>query len=812
MTTRTLAGWIVSLIVAIAFTPPDVAAIQLEPVLTGLSSPLFVTSARDGSDRLFVVERAGVIKVLQPGDTSPTVFLDIAAKVRSGGEQGLLGLAFHPQFSSSSNRRFFVNYTRSADGATVIAEYRTSVGDANIADPTEKILLTIAQPFSNHNGGMLAFGPDGFLYIGMGDGGDANDPGRRAQNINELLGKILRLDVNVPDGSQPPYASPSTNPFFGATSGADEIFAVGMRNPWRFSFDRETGQLYVGDVGQGAAEEIDIVTLGGNYGWRVREGFNCTNLDPALCNASGFTDPITAYAHTNGRCSVTGGYVYRGSRATLPAGTYVYGDYCSGEIFTFPGGSANVLLDTGLNISSFGEDESGEIYVVGLGGTVHRITSELVCTFSLSPTSRSVPAAGIQGAIATVTAPAGCDWTATSNANWISITSGLTGNGNGDVVFDVAPNSGSASNRTGTLTIAGRTFTVTEAGCTLSVSPTSRSVPVGGVTEAVAGVSAPAGCAWTAASTDQWIGITSGTSGSGNGQVAFTVAPNFDSTSTRRGTLTIAGRTFTVTQAGCTLSLAPTSRSVAVAGIPSAGAGVSAPAGCTWTAASNDPWITLTSNPSGSGNSQVAFKVDPNFASTTPRTGTLTIAGRTFIVTQAGCTYSLGPISRSVPVGGIASAVTGVSAPAGCGWTAESNDPWITLTSSSSGSGNRQVAFSVASNADSTSARTGTLTIAGRTFAVSQAGCAYSLGGTGRSVPASGVQGASLGVGAPAGCAWTMVSHDSWITITSSPSGTGNGQVVFSVAPNQAAAPRTGTLTIPGRTFTVTQAAGASPP
>jgi len=239
---------------------------------------------------------------------------------------------------------------------------------------------------------------------------------------------------------------------------------------------------------------------------------------------------------------------------------------------------------------------------------------------------------------------------------------------------------------------------------------------------------------------------------------------------------------------------------------------VSAPAGCTWTAASNDPWITLTSNPSGSGNSQVAFKVDPNFASTTPRTGTLTIAGRTFIVTQAGCTYSLGPISRSVPVGGIASAVTGVSAPAGCGWTAESNDPWITLTSSSSGSGNRQVAFSVASNADSASARTGTLTIAGRTFTVNQAGCTYSLGGTGRSVPASGVQGASLGVGAPAGCAWTMVSHDSWITITSSPSGTGNGQVVFSVAPNQATNPRTGTLTIPGRTFTVTQAAGASSP
>jgi hypothetical protein len=648
MTTRV--GWTVALIVVIAITTVPAAAIQLEPVLSGLSSPLFVTSARDGSNRLFVLERGGVIKVLQPGDTAPTVFLDITAKVLSGGERGLLGLAFHPQFSS--NRRFFVNYTRQTNGATVIAEYRASLGDPDIADPTEKSLLEIPQPFSNHNGGMLAFGPDGFLYIGMGDGGDANDPGRRAQNIDELLGKILRIDVDVPSGSQPPYASPPGNPFFGATAGRDEIFAVGMRNPWRFSFDRGTGQLYVGDVGQGAAEEIDIVTLGGNYGWRVREGFNCTSLDPALCNASGFTDPITAYPHTGGRCSVTGGYVYRGSRGTLPAGTYVYGDFCTGEIFRFPGGPAEVLLDTGLGISSFGEDESGEIYVVGLnGGTVHRLAGELVCTFDVSPTSRSVPAPGVQGAVAGVTAPAGCRWTATSNASWIGITAGLTGNGNGDVVFDVAPSFGSAAQRTGTLTIAGRTFTVTQSGCTLSVSPTSRSVPVGGVTGAVAGVSAPAGCAWTAASNDSWITLTSDPSGSGNGQATFTVAPNFDSTSPRMGTLTIAGRTFTVNQAGCALSLAPTSRSVPVAGISNAMAGVSATAGCAWTAASNDSWITLTSSPSGHGNGQVGFSVAPNFASTDPRRGTLTIAGRTFTVTQAGCTYSLGPTSRSVPVG-----------------------------------------------------------------------------------------------------------------------------------------------------------------
>ena len=205
----------------------------------------------------------------------------------------------------------------------------------------------------------------------------------------------------------------------------------------------------------------------------------------------------------------------------------------------------------------------------------------------------------------------------------ITITSGQAGSGNGEVVFSVAPNFGSATSRTGTLTIAGRTFTVTQAGCTLSVSPTSRTVPAGGVAGSVASVSAPAGCAWTAASNDQWIAITSDPGGTGNGQVAFTVAANVNNTSARMGTLTIAGRTFTVTQAGCTLSLSPTSRSVPVAGIPNAMAGVSAPAGCTWAAASNDSWITLTSSPTGSGNAQVTFSVTSNFASTTARTGTL---------------------------------------------------------------------------------------------------------------------------------------------------------------------------------------------
>ena len=346
-------------------------SIQLQPVLSGLSSPVFLTSAHDTSDRLFIVEQGGTIKVLQHAATSPTVFLDITSRVLSGGERGLLGLAFHPQFTI--NRRFFVYYTRQTDGSIVIAEYHASVGDPNVADATETVLLTIAHPsFANHNGGMIAFGPDGFLYIGTGDGGSGDDPGNNSQNIDVLLGKILRIDIDHPNGSAP-YSSPPSNPFFGSTPGADEIFAYGVRNPWRFSFDRGTGQLYVGDVGQGAREEIDIVTLGGNYGWRIMEGSICNpDINGGVCTPpSGHIPPISEYTHSAGRCSITGGYVYRGVRSSLPTGAYVFGDYCTGEIFMKQDGlnTSPVLLDTALNISSFGEDESGEIYVVGLGGT-----------------------------------------------------------------------------------------------------------------------------------------------------------------------------------------------------------------------------------------------------------------------------------------------------------------------------------------------------------------------------------------------------------------------------------------------------------
>jgi hypothetical protein len=427
-------------VLLVAIAPLRLGAIQLAPIVTtGLSSPLFVGHAGDGSNRLFILEQGGVVKVLQPGASSPTVFLDIHTKVVAGGEQGLLGLAFHPQYAS--NRRFFVYYTRAGDGTLVVAEYHASA-DPNVADPAESLLLTIPHPTNtNHNGGMLAFGSDGYLYIGVGDGGSGNDPPNNAQNVDVLLGKILRVDVNAPGV---PYASPPTNPFFGVTPGRDEIFAYGLRNPWRFSF-----------------EEVDMpIVNGGNYGWRVFEGSACTNLDPALCGSpQSYVFPIFDYAHTNGRCSITGGYVYRGSQGALPLGTYVYGDYCTGEMFGWNGSTQSLLLDTALNISSFGEDQAGELYVVGLGGTVQKIVATPSCTYAIAPTTADFgPAAGMGNV--NVTAPAGCAWIATSNASWLAITAGASGSGNGTVVYSVAQYTGRPKKRSGTLTIAGRTFTV----------------------------------------------------------------------------------------------------------------------------------------------------------------------------------------------------------------------------------------------------------------------------------------------------------------------------------------------------------------
>jgi len=452
--------FVATLFLTLAFMSARAAAqgvppLTLEPVLSNLSSPVLATNARDGSNRLFVIEQPGRIQVLQPGASTPSVFLDITSKVLSGGERGLLGLAFHPQFNV--NRRLFVNYTRRPDGATVIAEYRVSATNPNVVESAETVLLVIAQPFANHNGGMIAFGPDGFLYIGMGDGGSANDPQNRAQNVEDLLGKMLRINVDQANGSTP-YSSPSDNPFFGSTAGRDEIYALGLRNPFRFSFDRATGQLYAGDVGQGVREEIDIITRGGNYGWRVFEGTRCTGLGPAQCNAANFQAPVAEYDHAGGRCSVTGGYVYRGTRGTLPTGAYIYADFCTGEMFLLQGTAQSFLQDTTLSISSFGEDEAGELYVVSLGGTVHRLVNS--CSYSISPASRTSPAGG-ETLTVNVTTQGGCGWSAVSNSGFITVASGASGTGSGTVTLTIASN-GSGVPRTGTVFIAGQILTITQ--------------------------------------------------------------------------------------------------------------------------------------------------------------------------------------------------------------------------------------------------------------------------------------------------------------------------------------------------------------
>ncbi len=347
---------------------------SLTPVLTqGLQAPLYVTHAADGSGRLFLVEQAGVIRVLERGRLNGDPFLDIRGRVLSKGyEQGLLGLAFHPEYRS--NGRFFVNYTRREDGATVLAEF-TRAEDGRTAMPSsERLLMVVPQPYANHNGGMVAFGPDGYLYIGRGDGGSGGDPQNRAQNLQELLGKVLRIDVD----HERPYAVPADNPF-AKGGGKPEIFALGLRNPWRFSFDLATGELWLADVGQHKWEEVDIVTRGGNYGWRLMEGRHCFKPEEQ-CSTTGLIPPVAEYGHEQGRCSITGGYVYRGRRVTALAGWYLFGDFCSGELFAIDtAGDRNsmkaprVVMKTGLRIASFGEDETGELYLVDHGGGLYRL-------------------------------------------------------------------------------------------------------------------------------------------------------------------------------------------------------------------------------------------------------------------------------------------------------------------------------------------------------------------------------------------------------------------------------------------------------
>ncbi len=353
-------------------------AISLSRRPGSFTSPVLVTNAGDGTNRLFVVEQAGRIRIIDGSTAIAAPFLDIHTRVGCCGERGLLGLAFDPAYKT--NRRFFVDYT-DKHGDTIIASYRASATDPNRASTTQTLVLKIAQPYANHNGGALAFGKDGYLYIGMGDGGSAGDPGNRAQNKDSLLGKILRIDINHITKTRN-YSNPPSNPFVGK-AGSDRVWAYGFRNPWRFSFDRSTGDLWVGDVGQNRYEEVDRSTKAGgagkgrNYGWRQLEGNACYKPSSG-CSKTGKSHPITTYTHSKG-CAVVGGYVYRGTAYPAMAGAYLFGDYCSGRIWALQANGASTqtatqLLSSGLMISSFGEGENGTLYLTDLaGGGVYQI-------------------------------------------------------------------------------------------------------------------------------------------------------------------------------------------------------------------------------------------------------------------------------------------------------------------------------------------------------------------------------------------------------------------------------------------------------
>jgi glucose/arabinose dehydrogenase len=350
---------------------PDSVAVRFTVVASGLAAPTELTAPPNDA-RLFVTEQAGRVRILRGGQLLDTPFLDITARVRSGGERGLLGLAFHPQYAATGE--FFVSYT-DLNGNSRVERYRAS-SDPDRADAASgRLVLAVEQPFSNHNGGQIAFGPDGMLYIALGDGGSGGDPQGHGQNRNTLLGSLLRVDVSVE-----PYRSPADNPY-ASGGGRPEIWAIGLRNPWRFSFDRERGLLYIADVGQNRREEVNVQPVaapGLNYGWNIMEGREC--YTGTSCDMTGLTLPVLQYPNPAEGCSITGGHVYRGAAIAALRGWYLFADYCRGWVrafrYTDSGTAADLteLSTAGLgNITAFGRDSAGELYVLTAGGTIYRI-------------------------------------------------------------------------------------------------------------------------------------------------------------------------------------------------------------------------------------------------------------------------------------------------------------------------------------------------------------------------------------------------------------------------------------------------------
>jgi glucose/arabinose dehydrogenase len=357
--------------------PEGPVPVALAEVASGLAFPLQLT-APPGDPRLFIVEKGGVIRIVQNGALLPTPFLDLSAQVSTGREQGLLGLAFDPQYAS--NGRFIVHYTDLA-GDTRVSAFRVSQ-DPNLADAASELaILGVDQPFANHNGGQVLFGPDGYLYVTLGDGGSAGDPGNRGQSLADLLGSILRIQPLEAGG----YAVPADNPFAGTPDASGEIWSYGLRNPWRVEFDPATGDLYVADVGQSRWEEVSVSTAaagagrGANFGWRIMEGPEC--FGASSCDESGLELPLVSYSHDDG-CSITGGFVYRGAAIPELQGHYLYSDYCAGFVRSFrleDGVAVDQYewptLDPGAGVPGFGRDAAGELYILGTNGVVYRIVA-----------------------------------------------------------------------------------------------------------------------------------------------------------------------------------------------------------------------------------------------------------------------------------------------------------------------------------------------------------------------------------------------------------------------------------------------------
>jgi glucose/arabinose dehydrogenase len=434
------------LLLAAALAAAPWPRIALTRVTAGFSNPTQVTSARDGSGRLFVVEQRGVVKIVEGGTALPTPFLDLTGHVSCCGERGLLSIAFPP--GPAPKTTFYANYT-DLNGDTTISRFSFSGDTASAV--SETVILRIAQPFSNHNGGQLAFGPDGYLYVGMGDGGSGGDPNDNGQNLASLLGKILRIDVRAS-----PYGIPPDNPFAGSSTARPEIWAYGLRNPWRFSFDRRTGDLFIGDVGQSAWEEVDFQPAGAaggaNYGWRLTEGAHCYN--PASgCGFAGITLPVAEYGHVNGNCSITGGFAYRGRDFARLNGIYFYADYCSGRVWGLRRGASGwetqELLRPGYAFTSFGEDDAGEVYAVdGTSGTLYLLVDS-------------------DGPLSVLTVPVVVDAAGENGARFVSeITLGNRGTSDAsvDVTFTAADALGSTGSGTFRTTVpAGRQIVFTDA-------------------------------------------------------------------------------------------------------------------------------------------------------------------------------------------------------------------------------------------------------------------------------------------------------------------------------------------------------------